>query len=156
MFDETLRAAKTGCSDEHLDLGCYLHRLVLSPFHLKGHHTAKVRHLPRRDVVARVGWQARIIDSLNSWVIIQEPGDTHSVLGMGRHPQMQGSYAPEHQPALERRRNCPAAMLNQLDLLEEIRIFPTYYGTSQHIVMTPQILCCRVHDQIGAQLYRSL
>src|SRR5919106_6206377 len=150
MFDETLRAAKTGCSDEHLDLGCYLHRLALSPFHLKGHHTAKVRHLPRRDVVARVVRQARIIDSFNSWVIIQELGDTHSVLGVGRHPQMQRSYAPEHQPALERRWNCSVVMLNQLDPLEEFRVFPAYYGPAQHIVVTTQILRCGVHDQTSA------
>src|SRR3954470_1778769 len=75
MFDETFRTAKArGASDDAESRG-ERHRRVATATDLKGHHAAKLGHLPRGHVVSRMVGEPRVVHRFDAIVIVEIAGE---------------------------------------------------------------------------------
>ena len=75
---------------------------------------------------------------------------------MRAHPPWQGSHSPQNQPAIERRGDGAAFILNTANLLKKIVVSFRDHESPENVSMAAEILCGRVKDKIGAEIERPL
>src|SRR5260370_37267763 len=78
------------------------------------------------------------------------------VFRMRAHPPWQGSHSPQNQPAIERRGDGPAFILNTANLLKKGVVSFCDHNSPENVAMAAEILCGRVKDKIVDEIERPL
>ena len=82
----------------------------------------------------------------------KEIGDFHRVFGMRTHPPGKGAHTTQNQPAIKRRGDRSALVLNTADTLEKIILDFGNNNSSEHVTMTAEIFCRGMQDQIRTEV----
>src|SRR5713101_6206379 len=82
--------------------------------------------------------------------------DLRCVFRMRAHSPRQGSHSPQNQPAIERRRDRAAFILNVANPLKEIVVAFCDHDSTENVAMPAEIFGGGVKNKIGADLERSL
>src|SRR4029450_1597123 len=141
MFDQAFHAAKAGCTGEDFCFGGDGHCCVTAVLDLKGKHPPEHRHLLCSNLMSRMRLQSGIVDARNFCVSGKETADSHRVFRMPAHPPGEGAHATQNQPAIERRGDRSALVLNTADTLEKLILHPGHDNSSENITMTAEIFC---------------
>src|SRR6266498_4011455 len=82
----------------------------------------------------------------------KEIGDFHRVFRMRAHPPRQRAHATQNQPAIERRGDRSALVLNTADTLAKIILRLENDNPPKNITMAAEIFCRRMEDQVGTEI----
>jgi hypothetical protein len=152
--DEALHAAKRLGEREEADALHHPAR-ALERAGFDRHHPAEARHLPLRQLVLRMGRQARIEDRPHPPVLRQPGGDAAAVLVVLAHPQRERLGPADRQPAVERTGDRPGRVLDVRDPLGEFVVLGDEHPTD-HVGVPVQVLRRGVDDDVGAVLEGAL
>src|SRR5262245_8043864 len=141
MLDQAFHAAETGRASEDFCVRGDYHCSFASVLSLEGKHSAKHRHLPCGNLMSRVRLQPGIMDSRGLWVPGEKISDPHRVLRVRPQSPWDSAHAAQDQPAIERRRNCSAFVLNAADALEKIVFIFRHNNSAENVTMTAKIFC---------------
>src|ERR1043166_4273456 len=103
-----------------------------------------------------MGSQSRIVHALDLSMLREEARHLGPILGVRTHSPWQRAHPAQNQPAIERRGDRPAGILNRANPLEEIALLSCDDDSAKHIAMTAEVFGRRMQDQIGAELERPL
>src|ERR1700732_2704964 len=98
--------------------------------------------------------QSRIVHALDLSMLREEARHFGPIRGVRTHPPWQRSHSAQDQPAIERRGDSAAGILNRANPLEEIAFLFCDHDSAKHIAMTAEVFGRRMQDQIGAELER--
>src|SRR5215216_1082683 len=90
------------------------------------------------------------------WMLREELRDFHRVFRMRTHAPWQCAHPTQNQPAIERRWDSAAFILNTADPLKKFIIFFGDDNSSENVTMSAEIFCCGIQDQVGAEIEWSL
>src|SRR6266481_9969997 len=141
MLDQAFHAAQACSANKDFCFRRDRHRYVASILHFKRKHPAERRHLPGRNLMAGMRLQARIMDTRYSRVAGEKLRNFHCVLRVRAHPPRQRAHAAQDQPAIERRGDCAALVLNAADTFEKIALSSRNDNSSEYVAMTAEIFC---------------
>src|SRR5947207_3023933 len=79
----------------------------------------------------------------------------HCAFAMLTHAKMKRLNSTDHQPAVERRKDGTAGILNEFYFFSQFPLLCDN-NTGDKITMTAEIFCCRMNDDIGAEIKRFL
>src|SRR5882724_5644539 len=83
-------------------------------------------------------------------------GDPRRVLAMSTHSPRQCAHAAQYQPAIKRRGDRAAGILNAANALEKFVIDLADNDPTKHIAMAPEILRGRMQNKIAAEIEQPL
>ena len=109
------------------------------PLTSKRKHPTKHRHLSCRDLVARMRLQPGIIHAFDFLMLRQKLCDFHCIFRMRAHSPRQCAHAPQNQPAIERRGDCAAAVLDVADALKKFIVRLCDDNSTEHVAMAAEI-----------------
>src|SRR6516225_10575416 len=142
MLDQAFHAAQTRGANEDFRFRRDRHCYVASILHFKREHPAKHGHLPRGSVMTRMRPQSWIMDTCHFSTLREEVRNFHCVLRMRAHPPWQCAHPAQDQPAIERRGDCAAFVLNAANPSKEIAVFFGYDNSAQDVAMATEVFCC--------------
>src|SRR4030095_13709797 len=116
---------------------------------LKREHATEHRHLFCSNLMSRMRLQSGIMDAGHFSMLGKETGDFHRVFRMRAHPPRQGTHAAQDQPAIKRRGDCSALVLNTADALGKIVLTLRHDNSSENVTMTSEIFCRGMQDQVS-------
>ena len=146
MLDQTFYAAQAGRADEDFRFRCNRHRSVVTLFRFKRKHSAERRHLSGRDLVSGVRLQPGIMHARHFRMSRQEARHFHCVFRMRAHSPRQRAHAAQDKPAIERRGDRAALVLNAADSLEKSVVCFGNDNSSQNVAMAAKIFRRGVQD----------
>ena len=120
-----------------------------SSFDLKTQHASKAGHLPPGNLVARMALQARIVDAVHLWLLLQEARQSHRILVVPLHAQAQRLQAAQHQKGGTGVHRGAGELAVAIDPLHQILAAADH--AAQHVPVPTQELGCAVDDEVGAQ-----
>src|SRR5205823_11462591 len=88
--------------------------------------------------MSRMGLQSGVVDACNFRVPGKEIGNFHGVFRMRAHSPRQRAHATQNQPAIERRRDSAALILDTADTLEEIILDFGNDNSSKNVTMAAE------------------
>jgi len=175
MLDQTFHAAQARGADEDFRFRRDSHRRVASILRFERKHPAEQLvlparrslgeggsvsrtdgHLPRGDLVSGMRLQSWIVDASYFSMLREEVRHCHRVLRMRAHPPWQCAHPAQDQPAIERRGDCAAFVLNAADALEKFAIIFRHHDPAENIAMAAEIFCGRMKNKISAEIERPL
>src|SRR4030095_7582569 len=109
---------------------------------LKREHATEHRHLFCSNLMSRMRLQSGIMDAGHFSMLGKETGDFHRVFRMRAHPPRQGTHAAQDQPAIKRRGDCSALVLNAADTLKKIALKLRNDNSPEDIAMAAEVFCC--------------
>ena len=86
------------------------------------------------------------MDTRDLWMSRKELRHSHGILRMRAHAPRQGAHAAQDQPAIKRRGDCAALVLNAAEALEKIILYPGNNDSSENVTMAAEIFRRRVQD----------
>src|SRR6267154_2881546 len=86
----------------------------------------------------------------------QKSRDLHRVFRMRAHPPRQRAHSPQNQPAIERRGDRAAAILNATNTLEEFHVDLCDDNSTSRVAMAAEVFCRGMQNQVGAEIERAL
>jgi hypothetical protein len=154
-LDERLHA--TEARPVHDQRGRLAHplRVVGLARRLERQDGAEPRHLPDRELVARVVGQSRVAHPDDARVLDEPLGDHLRGLGGPAHPQPEGADAAQHQPGLERSWDAAEEGAGALEAVAELEV-ARHEGAHDDVRVTGQGLRRAVQHDVGAEVQRSL
>src|SRR5207248_9110697 len=153
MFNQAFHPAETGRARKNFRFSGDRHRCVTTVVGLKGEHSTEQlvlsasrlgRHLLRSDFMSRMQFQPGIMDTRNFWMPRKKISDFHCIFRMCAHPPGKRAHAAQDQPAIERRGDSTALILNAPDTYEKIALSFRNDNSSEYVAMTAEIFCCRM------------
>ena len=121
MFDQAFHAAQASRPNKDFRFRRNRHCCVAAIFDLEGEHSTEHRHLAPGDFMPGMGTQSRIMHALNLSMLGEKFRDFHRVFRMRPHPPRQRAHSAQNQPAIERRGDRAAGILDGANALEKIR-----------------------------------
>ncbi|MNQ71508.1 hypothetical protein D3C85_861770 [compost metagenome] len=118
-------------------------------------HGARSRLLTRRQIMAGVGFQTRIVDSLDRRMLFQGGGDQSGGGLLALDAGEQGAQAPQGLIGVERRSR-DAQAVGPPGEFRMIRRVRRDHGAADHVGVAVDVFGGRVDDDVGAQLQRAL
>ena len=97
-----------------------------------------------------------VVHRRDARVARQERGDLERILGVSTHAVRERPDPPEHEPAVERRRDGATRDLEGADPVEELVARLGDDGATHHVGVPAEVLGRRVQDQVGAEPERRL
>ena len=67
----------------------------------KRQQATEIFHLSPRQIMLRVGWQTRIVNRYDFWVLLQKVRDLQSIFLMRIHASGQSCHTSDNQPRIE-------------------------------------------------------
>ena len=89
--------------------------------------------------MAGVRLQAGIMHTFHFGMLREELRDFHCIFGVRTHSPRQRAHAAENQPAIERRRNRAAFILDAADALEKFVVRLADHDSSEDVAMPAKI-----------------
>ncbi len=127
----------------------------MSAIELQADDRSKASLLASRDLVARMGWQPRVVNALHIGLLFQPLRQAHRVAAMMIETRMQSPQAAQCHEAIERRTSDPKTVRPPDELLMQ-PLVTRHDSSADHVAVTVQVLGRRVNDQIGAEWNRLL
>src|SRR6266550_6431568 len=155
MLDQAFYATQTSRASKDFRLRRNRHRRVTAIFNFEGEHSAEQlvrslsrtdRHLAPGDFVSGMRAQSRIMYARNFSMLGQKFCDFHRVFRMRPHPPRQGAHPAQNQPAIERRGDCAARILDAANTLKELAILFYNDDSAGYVAMPTEILRCRMQN----------
>ncbi len=120
---------------------------------LEAHHGAEALLLSLGEVVLGMAGQAGVVHLGHGRVGFQALGDGRGVGLVGRHAQVQGLEAAQHQGGVVGALAGAQQVVQRRDLLGELRLVRRgHHGSADDIAVAVQILGGAVDDEIGTEL----
>lgn len=120
-----------------------------------GHHGTRTLGLGLGELILRIRRKARIVASLDDIVLLDDLGKGNGVLLAGLHADVESLKTTHGHVAVERTRDSTDEVLKAAELLADL-IVVGHGSTHDHIRVTTDPLGQTVHDNISAQLQRTL
>ena len=156
MLDQTFHPAQAGGANKDLRFRGDANRRVAPAFDFHRKHSAEHGHFLSRDVVPGMRAQPGIMHTLDLSMLGEETGHFHRVLGMSAHPPWQGAHSAQNQPAIERRGNCSAAILDGANALKKFIVDLAHDDAAGDIAMAAKVFGRGMQNEIGAEIERPL
>src|SRR5207249_11202865 len=125
-------------------------------FNLEGKHSTEHRHLAPGDFTSGMGTQSRIMHVLNLSMFGEKFRDLNPVFRVCPHSPRQGAHSTQNQPAIERRGDRPAGILDGPNELKKFTVLLCDNDPASYIAMPAEVFRGRMQNQIGAQLEGTL
>src|SRR5437762_13675804 len=93
---------------------------------------------------------------LDLLMLRQKASDFHCIFRVCPHPPWQCAHPPQNQPAIERRGDCTAAILNAANALVELGVDLCDDNSTSHVAVAAEIFCRGMQNQVGAEIERAL
>jgi len=149
MFDQAFHAAQTCCTNKDFRLRGDIHRRLAAAFDFEGEHSAVHRHLPLGNFMSRMRGQSRIMHVLNLSMLHKKVCYFERVLGVRAHPPRQRAHAAQDEPAIERRGDCTAGVLDAANVLKKFVVVLCNDNSTGYVTMAAEVLCRGMKNQIG-------
>src|SRR5207247_2300930 len=108
--------------------------------------------LRSRDLVSGVRLQSGIMHTFHFRMAREELCDFHCISGVRTHSPWQRAHAAEDQPAIERRGDRAALVLDAADALEKFVVRFSDHDSSENVAMPAEIFRGGMQDQIAAEI----
>ena len=120
-----------------------------------GDHAAEARHLPLRDVVLRVGGEARVDDALDAVVRFEELGDARGGGVVALHAEGEGLGAAEGEVGVEGGEDAADGVLEEADAARELSVVDNK-ESADDVGVAGDVLGDGVHHHVEAVLEGAL